>query len=462
MNSRRQSLPHSEECERAVLAGVLLEPGLYPQLDLKAGDFFLETHRHIWQAYTTIDTDLGYDAIDLRTLQTALEDTGTLDQVGGLAYLTGLDGDLPDLGRVVDIYAHTVRERAVRRRLIQTAHHITQQLSNGSNDGQNVTVQALETLEATVSESHGRLLRRRPKTFVQIVDEILEAAEERQANEQAMAGLSTGFPDWDARTRGLAPGEYWTVAGRPGLGKSTFAVNVACHVALALKKRVLFCSVEQLQTEIASCFMSLVSEVDRNLLRVHPTSVQHWEALFQARRELVPEISEHLILRDDLRSVAQISAAANRLKDDGGLDLVVVDYIHLLGADSAVQRQNHANRTREIGQMAWGLMRLGQKAELTTLGVSQMSRNSVKERRKPRCDDLRDSGELEQHSHGVAFLWRPPRDESDEPRQPELRIDDALLIVDKHRNGPDHYEIPLVIDRPIGRIRCKTEEAFEW
>lgn len=451
-------LPHSIECERACLAGVLLSPILFPQMDLTAEDFYDQRHRDIWKAYEAIDEELGYEVIDLRTLQTALEEAGLFDVVGGHAYLTGLDADMPDLGRVVPIYAYTVRERAVRRRVIESAQMAIKLLTGQSTDEKKTTEKALNLLDETVLAATSRLLREKPKGFAELVEDCLEEAADRQETKQTV-GLQTGLPDWDFRSHGLAPGEYWTVAGRPGLGKSTLAVNIANHVAKG-GNTVLFCSVEQMQSEIAKMFLSLISKVDRSALRTYPSLTSDWDRLHDAQRTTVPLLDKHLILRHDLRTVAQVAAGAQQLQDRQGLDLLIVDYLHLLGADDKLKNRRPENRSREIGQMAWGLKRLAQRLEIPVIGVSQMSRESVKEKRKPAGHDLRDSGELEQHSDGIVFVWRPPQETEDGPKQPEPRIDDALLIVEKHRSGESGYEVPLVIDRPICTIRCKTEEAF--
>ena len=207
-----KSMPQSEESERAVLAAVLLDPRLLPSVSgrLKAEDFHAERHRLIYA--TMLDLQDNQVSIDLRTVQAKLEQKAALESAGGLAYLAGLDVDLPDLGRF-EHYVEIVKERSVRRRLIDVCREITRDCLDGGVDAQ----KALDRAESAVMALGEEAVRRGFVAFDRIIEETLEMLEENPG--AALTGVPSGFIDYDRMTHGLGKGTLIIIGGRPGMGR---------------------------------------------------------------------------------------------------------------------------------------------------------------------------------------------------------------------------------------------------
>ncbi|MGH9464974.1 MAG: replicative DNA helicase, partial [Thermoanaerobaculia bacterium] len=255
-----KSLPHSEESERAVLAAVLLDPERLPSLAerLTLEDFYSERHRLLYRAM--LDVQDGGQAIDLRTLQARLEQQSQLETVGGLAYLAGLDLDLPDLGRL-DVYVDLVKERSVRRRLIAACGEIARL----SLDGGLEAAEALGRAERVVLELGEEAIRRGFVSLEEIFQTTLEDLEGKP--ERLAKGLPTGFLDLDNLILGLSPGNLIIIAGRPGMGKTSFALNIAQHIALRERKSVAVFSLEMSRQELGLRILASESSVPFRQLR---------------------------------------------------------------------------------------------------------------------------------------------------------------------------------------------------
>ena len=196
--------------------------------------------------------------------------------------------------------------------------------------------------------------------------------------------------------------------------------------------------------------------MSRSALRSHPTSEDDWHRAFDVVRR-AEQMDMPFWIRDDVHTVGELSAAAQHMRDGDGLGLVIVDYLQLLrGA-----RQRGETRDEQVGGWARELKDLGRRLEVPVVLLSQMNRNASREKRKPILSDLRESGQIEQHADLVGFLWAPPSDAGPhEARKARTVIDDALLIVEKHRSSAAGYEIPLVLNRAICEVVCKSELAF--
>src|SRR6185369_14993480 len=231
---QQKPLPYSEESERAVLGGILLDPQVLPTISgrLRPDDFYLERHQVLYQAMLNLQEEQV--EIDLRTLQAKLEQQGNLDSIGGIGYLTTLDLDLPDIGRV-DQYAEIIKERSVRRRLIQTSTQIIRDCLDGGLPAQ----EALGRAEQAVQRGFVLL--------ASVFHSTLEELEERSGS--LLTGIPTGFTDLDRICHGLNRGNLIIIAGRPGMGKTSFALNIAQNVAIREAKTVGVFSLEMSQQE---------------------------------------------------------------------------------------------------------------------------------------------------------------------------------------------------------------------
>lgn len=415
-----RSLPHSEESERAVLAAILLDPRLASMVSgrLTADDFYYERHRLVYEAM--LDLQLLGTEIDLRTLQAKLEQRDQLERVGGFSYLAGLDVDLPDLGRV-DTYVEIVKERSVRRRLIDASS----QVIRDSLDGGLEAGAALARAEKAILGLGEEVVQRGFMPLGPILEAAIEEIEENAG--QPMNGLKTGFTDWDRMTQGLHPGALIIIAGRPGMGKTSFALNVAQHVSIREGRGVGIFSLEMSQRELAMRVLCSESHVSFGSVRSGHMSQNHWDQVMQTAQE----ISGAPLYIDDSPnpSLMEISSKARRLKVEKGLDLIILDYLQLMQAGGG----RYENRNLEVSAISRGMKQLAKELEVPVIALSQLSRQP--ERRsgdhRPQLADLRESGSIEQDADLVAFIYRDEVYHPDDPDNEGL----AELIISKHRSG---------------------------
>jgi replicative DNA helicase len=416
---QQKVLPHSEESERAVLGGILLDPQLLASVAgrLRSEDFYMERHQLLYAAM--IDLQAAGNPIDLRTLQAKLEQRGQFEQIGGIGYLAQLDLDLPDLGRL-DAYVEIVKERSVRRRLIQASGRIIRDCLDGGLEAQAALGRAEQAILGLGEEAISR-------GFVplgQVFQSTLEDLEERPGS--TLIGVPTGFIDLDRISHGLNRGNLIIIAGRPGMGKTSFALNVAQHVAIREKRTVGVFSLEMSQQELALRILCSEADIPFSRLRSGALSQKQWSRVIQTVRGT----SDAPLFIDDSPnpSLLEVASKARRLKAERDLALVILDYLQLMQAGG-----KYENRNLEIAAISRGLKQLAKELDLPVIALSQLSRQP--ERRgsdhRPQLADLRESGSIEQDADMVAFVYR------DEVYNPEDESNKGLaeLIIAKHRNG---------------------------
>ena len=413
-----KGLPHSEESERAVLAAALLSPPVLPVVSgrLQPEDFYLERHQLIYQAM--LELQEGGSEIDLRTLQARLELKGAFEPVGGFAYLAGLDLDLPDLGRV-ETYVEIVKERSVRRRLVLACGELTSGCLEGGLDAPAALARAEELIFGLGEEATSRGF----SALAKVYEETIPVLEERTGE---LLGLPTGFFDWDRMSQGLVKGNLIIVAGRPGMGKTSFALNVAQHVAIRERQPVGIFSLEMGEQELVLRIISSESDLPFKNLRTGQISQKQWSRLYDTIRQTT---DAPLFIDDSPNpSLLEISSKARRLKAEKGLELLIIDYMQLMQAGG-----RYESRQLEISAISRGLKQLAKEVEIPVMALSQLSRQP--ERRagdhRPQLADLRESGSIEQDADMVCFVYRDEMYNKDDPDNKGL----AELIVAKHRNG---------------------------
>ncbi len=414
------SLPHSEESERAVLAAILLDADRHlasTSTRLKAEDYYFERHRLLYEAMLALQE--ADSAIDLRTVQARLEQRGQFDDAGGMAYLATLEVDLPDLGRV-DSYVEIIKERALRRRLIDACTTIYRTALDGGLEARD----ALDRAEQAVMELSEEAVARTFVPLDQVYRETIAQLEQQSAND--FPGLRTGFVDFDRMTHGLQPGNLVIVAGRPGMGKTSLALNIATHVTHEEKKAAGFFSLEMSEREIAMRVLCSTTDIPFHRLRGGRLSTRDWSRVHQA----VASGRDSTLFIDDSAnpSLLEVASKARRLKAQHGLALLVVDYLQLMNAGG-----RYENRNLEIGAITRGLKQLAKELDVPVVALSQLSR--LPERRgkdhRPQLADLRESGNIEQDADVVMFVYREEVYEPDDPDVEGM----AQLIIAKHRNG---------------------------
>ncbi|MGH9382431.1 MAG: replicative DNA helicase [Thermoanaerobaculia bacterium] len=421
----QKSLPHSEESERAVLAAVLIHPPLLATVSgrLTPEDFYVERHGLIYEAMLGLQEDSV--EVDLRTLQAKLEQQDRLDSIGGVAYLAGLDVDLPDLGRL-DSYVDIVKERSVRRRLIDAATTTIRNCLDGGLPAQ----EALGLAEQAILSLGEETIRRGFVPLGEILHEAIEEIEERPG--KALTGLPTGFVELDSMTRGLNPGNLIIIAGRPGMGKSSLATCIAQYAAIHEGKPVGIFSLEMGRSEVARRILSSEADVPSQALVSGHMSTSQWQKVVRTARK----IDRAPLLIDDSSNptLLEVASKARRLRAEKGLELLIVDYLQLMQAGG-----RYENRNLELGAISRGMKQLAKELNIPVIALSQLSRQPERrgKDRRPQLADLRESGALEQDSDLVAFIYR---EEVYDPENPEVE-GIAEVIIAKHRNGP------------LGRIR---------
>jgi replicative DNA helicase len=417
--ARQGALPHSAEAERAVLGALLLEPLRIAQVRarLEPRDWYLERHRVLYQACLDV-ADAGATP-DLLTLRAHLEQAGTLGAAGGLAYLTALDLDLPDLGRL-DEYVDIVKERSVRRDLIAGAQRTVLAAAATARP----VHELLADLRGAADQLLGRAARARWEGAGEIVSRLLAGLEE--GNSGALRGLTSGFPAWDRLGPGFLPGGLYVIAGRPGMGKTSLALDLTRHVAVELQRPAGVFSLEMHAAELGLKLGSAAAGVASRHLRAGHLSSRQWRDLIAATRRLIAaplflDYSPGLALRD-------LEARAWWLKGQHpDLALLVVDYLQLLTAGVRVE-----HRRLEIALITRCLKELAGELGLAMIALSQLNRELTRRSDpRPQLADLAESDAIGQHADQVAFVHRPevyaPEDES-------LR-GLAEIIVAKHRHG---------------------------
>jgi replicative DNA helicase len=431
-----QTLPHSEESERAVLAAVLIDAEKHlPQTAsrLRSEDFYFERHQKLYQSMLELQS-AGME-IDLRTVQARLEQQKSLDAIGGLAYLATLDVDLPDLSRV-ESYVEIIKERSLRRRLLDACTDIYRTCMDGGLEAR----YALDRAEQRILELGEEAISKGFVPLRSLLDDTLREIEVR--GESEFPGLRTGFGDLDRMSHGLNPGNLIILAGRPGMGKTSLALNIAEHVAIRERKGVGVFSLEMSEHEIVMRILSSESGIPYGRLRQGRLSDRDWTKLIDVRQRL----SDAPIWLDESAnpSLLEVASKTRRLRGEKKLDLLVIDYLQLMQSGVAFESRN-----LEIGAITRGLKQLAKELGIPVIALSQLSRQP--ERRgsdhRPQLADLRESGSIEQDADLVAFIYRDEVYNADDPENQGA----AELIVAKNRHGETGV-IDLHFDGEITRF----------
>jgi replicative DNA helicase len=411
--------PHSEEAERAVLGGLLLEPQRLAEVRtrLEPGDWYLERHRLLYQAF--LDIAGAGSTPDLLTLQAHLDQAGSLDAVGGVAYLATLDLDLPDLGRLTE-YADIVKDRSVRRDLIAGA----QTSIRAAVATARPVTELLADLRNTADKLLGRAARVCWEDAGTVLNRLLETLEKERP--ESLNGLTSGYPDWDRLGPGFLRGGLYVLAGRPGMGKTSLALDLTRHVAVVLQQPVGVFSLEMRSDELGLKLTSTEANLAACSLRAGLLSNRQWRDLYAAVRHLTAaplylDDTPGLLLRD-------LEARAWWLKTQHpNLALLVVDYLQLITAGVRVEQ-----RRLEIAHITRRLKNLAGELGVAVLVLSQLNRELTRRSDpRPQLGDLAESGAIEQDADQVAFVHRP---EVYDPDTETLR-GRAEIIIAKHRHG---------------------------
>jgi replicative DNA helicase len=414
--------PHHAEAEQAVLGGILLDnQALNAVLEiLTRSDFYNEGHRKIFDAIVDL-SDRG-EPCDIVTLSSNLKDRQTLELVGGMAYLSLLVENITSAANIA-YYARIVKEKAILRDLITTATEILHKTYNAGTDIDSVLDEAEQAI-FEISENKIRPSFHKIKDIVKDNFRELERIAERQ---DLITGVPTGFDKLDEITSGLQRSDLIIIAGRPSMGKTAFALNIAQNAALNSGVSVAIFSLEMSKEQLVFRMLSSEAKVDSQRLRKGFLGETDWQKLVKSCGDL----SEASIYIDDSPAITvlEMKAKARRLKAETGLGLVILDYLQLMRGSAYKE-----SREQEISEISRSLKALAKELSVPVIALSQLNRK-VEDRtnRRPQMADLRESGAIEQDADVIAFIYRDEvYNKADD--NPEKGI--AEIIIGKQRNGP--------------------------
>ena len=436
-----KSIPHSIDAERSVLGAILIENAALNRAQeiLKEEDFYREPHRKIFKVMT--DLSERTTAIDPVTLKEELQRSGDLDAVGGAAYLAALLDGVPRSANV-EHYARIVKEKAILRGLIEAGSQI---VGNAYEAAQGVD-DILDESERLIFRIAQDRLRAGFVPMKVIADQSLKTIERLAEHRDLITGLPTGFASLNEYTSGLQPSDLIIVAARPGMGKTSFALNIAMHLGLRENRRVGVFSLEMSREQLFLRLLTGLGRIDAHRLRTGRLNKEEWATLTHAFGELAGAP----IFIDDTAgiTVLEMRAKSRRLKLEQGLDLIIVDYLQLMRSRNAFE-----NRNQEISDISRSLKELAKELHIPVIAISQLSRAPEQRGgdRRPQLSDLRESGAIEQDADLVMFIYR------EEVYKPtEENRGRAQLIIAKQRNGPIG-----TLDLAFIREYTKFEE-LEW
>lgn len=422
-------LPSSEESERAILGAILLDNGLITQAveNLKAEDFYSPLHRRIYGAMVSL-----FDAsqrIDPILISEELKKDGSVESIGGVAAITNLTYGLPHFSDLTD-YIRVVKEKSTMRSLIRTCNQITSQALEEEDDAQSILDHAEQMIFALAEQKE----REGFSPFQPVAERVFQKIQEfAKRDTHALTGLATGFRDLDVITSGLQPSDLIIIAARPSMGKTALVLNIAQRAAVNERAVVAIFSLEMSKDQLAMRMLSAQSSIDARMLRTGSLSTRDWGRLAEGIGVLA-DTNLHI---DDTPgiSVLEMRAKLRRLAvEQKKLDLVIVDYLQLMGGGGG---RGSENRQQEVSKISRDLKALAKEFNVPVIALSQLSRApEARNPPKPMMSDLRESGSIEQDADVVAFIYRADYYSKDVDSIPEEEKNIAELIIAKQRNGP--------------------------
>ncbi|HHT9144529.1 MAG: replicative DNA helicase [Candidatus Brocadiaceae bacterium] len=412
-----RTMPQSIEAERSVLGAMILDNEVInlviPILNKRS--FYKTAHQELYQVIVDV-YDKG-QPVDLVVLREELKKRSLLEKVGGVEFLIELEEAVPTIGNV-EYYANIVREKAIKRNLIEVAATIQKQSFDESTD----TEQLLDASERAIFDITQQKFNTASTRLNEILKETFSRIENLHDKQSRLTGVSSGYYDLDDKTCGLQPSELIIFAARPSMGKTSLVLNIVEHVGVVEKKPVVIFSLEMSAQQVAQNMLCSHARIDAHKLRMGFLDDKQWSDLSYG----LGSLSEAPIFIDDTPglTVLEVRAKARRLKAQHDIQLVAVDYLQLM------ESSRGENRQQEISIISRGLKSLARELKIPVIAVSQLNRSAEsREGHRPRMSDLRESGAIEQDADVIVLLHRDNYYDPDKDNTAELNIA-------KQRNGP--------------------------
>ena len=418
--------PHSIEAEQSLIGGLLIDNAAWDRIGdvVRETDFYRDDHRRIFRHIGKL-VQMGRPA-DVVTVYESIEQSNEVDQTGGLGYLGEIANATPSAANIRR-YAEIVRERAILRQLVTVGDEIAGNALNPAGRDVKTLLDDAEQRIFQIAEAGNRS----NNGFVPIQPLLGEVVERMEAllardSQSDITGVATGFADLDRMTSGLQAGDMIVVAGRPSMGKTAFALNIAEHVGVELRLPVAIFSLEMSGPQLATRFLSSVGRIDQTKLRNGRLTDDEWDRMTVALGKL-HEAPIHIDETGAINST-DLRARARRLhRQFGKLGLIIIDYLQLMSSN-----RDGENRATEISEISRSIKALAKELQVPIIALSQLSRK-VEERndKRPLMSDLRESGAIEQDADIIMMMYR------EEYYKPDTQDKGtAEVIIAKHRNGP--------------------------
>lgn len=435
--------PQNIEAEESILSAILIDNHtLLDVLEILAPDDFYKTvHQKIFSAMTELFN--RNEPVDLVTLSNFLQEQNQLEQIGGASYLARLVDTVP-LAVNARHYAKIVHGKSSLRRLIEKANVIARRCFEDRGEVDEI-IDFAEVSVFEISENKGH---QSYFPLSKMIEDNIDALEERQGNKSLITGVPTGFTFFDHKTSGLQNSDLIILAARPGMGKTAFALNIARNAALGSDIPVAIFSLEMSKEQLSMRMLSSEARLDSIRLRGGFISQDDWLQITEAAGSL----SNAPIFIDDspVLSAMEIRAKARRLKLDKGIGLIIIDYIQLMQGRRSAER-----RELEISEISRSLKALAKELNIPVLALSQLNRMlEQRSDKRPQLSDLRESGALEQDADVVSFIYRDEIYNKDENNPNKGK---AEIIISKQRNGPTGT-VPLIFLNTYTRFENPASE----
>lgn len=416
-------VPHSVEAEEAVLGSVIINPdALYDVAGfLQADDFFIVKNAWVWEAMIRLYN--REEEIDYVTVIDELKSQDRLTEIGGAAYVTYLLNNTPS-SIFAETYGRIVQRAAIRRRLLSAASEIAQLAHEESQDIDIVIDRAEGALFNATKDKRSESVKRVGLILQAVQDEV-----DRAMRGEAL-GVPSGFHGLDLLLHGFRKGRVYTVAGRPGMGKTSWLLTVALYIVKVLKLPVLFISLEMTEEEVTQRLVAIESGI--SITKMDDGTMNPME--YRTYTEACQRVDEYPLYIDCSPSLSpmDVMVKARRLMMEDGLAVVMIDYLGLMEVENA----ERDNREQQVSKMSRGIKRMARALDIPVIQAAQLNRELEKRQdKRPQLSDLRDSGSIEQDSDVVLFIYRDEyyNENTERPNQ-------ADVIVAKHRNGPTGVE----------------------